>query len=102
MTAGALVLLVALIYAKAYLNFGNVVTDGEVVKAEVLRLGTRPVARVAGGELPILTVRLPDGSVRQVKATWPHVKDCKRGRWISILQHGTALQVGTPGCYTAH
>lgn len=70
------------------------------MKAEVLRLGMHPVGGVAGGDLPILAVRLPDGSVRDVEATWADVNDCKPGRWISLLQHGIAVQIGQPGCKT--
>ena len=102
MKAGALVVLAALLGAISYLEFSTVVTNGRVVKAEVLRLGTRPAARVAGGDLPIVTVRLPDGSIRDVQATWADVNDCKPGRWISLVQHGTAAQVGQPGCNAAH
>jgi hypothetical protein len=101
MKAGALVLLAGFLCAISYLEFGTVLTNGRVVKAEVLSLGTRPAARVAGGDLPIVTVRLPDGSIREVQATWADVNDCKPGRWISLLQHGTAVQVGQPGCNTA-
>ena len=98
MKAGALVLLAIFLGAIAYLQFGSVVTEGRDVKAEVLRLGTYPVAGVAGGNLPIVTVRLPDGSIREVRATWADVNDCMPGRWISLVQRGTALQVGQPGC----
>ena len=100
--AGAFVLLAALIFVVSYLDFGTAVTDGQVVKAEVLRLGTHPAARVAGGDLPILTVRLPDGSVRDVQGTWADVNGCKPGQSISLLQQGDALQVGQPGCISAH
>jgi hypothetical protein len=98
--AGALLALVGIVGSIAYLEFGTVVTNGRVVKAEVLRVGTRAAARTAGGDLPIVTVRLPDGSVRQVQATWADVHDCKPGRPISLLQHGPALQIGRPGCIT--
>lgn len=64
----------------------------------MLRVGTRAVARVAGGDLPILTVKLPDGSVRDVQATWADVDRCRPGRSISLLQQGQALQVARPGC----
>ena len=99
---GALVLLVAFLCAFYYLKFGTLVTEGRTVKAEVLRIGTYPAARVAGGDLPILSVRLPDGSIRDVRATWPDVNSCTPGRSISIVQQGTALQVGVPGCDTKH
>ena len=100
--AGALALVAAFLFAVWRLQFGTVVTDGLVVKAEVLRLGMHPVAGVSGGDLPILTVRLPDGSIRDVEATWADVNDCKPGRWISLVQQGIALQVGQPGCMTGN
>jgi len=99
--AGALVVLLGFVIAISYLEFSTVVPKGRIVKAEVLRLGTRPVARVAGGDLPIITVRLPDGSVREVQATWADVNNCEAGRFISLVQQGTALQVGRPGCNNA-
>ena len=68
------------------------------MKAEVLRLGTYPVGGVAAEDLPILTVRLHDGSIREVQAAWADVDDCKPGRSISLLQHESALQVGQRGC----
>jgi hypothetical protein len=101
MKAGAFVVLAALSGVIAYLKFGMVITDGIVVKAEVLRVGTYPAGGVAGGNLPIVTVRLPDGSVRQVQATWADFDNCSRGRWLSLIQHGPALLVGKPGCSTA-
>jgi hypothetical protein len=100
--AGALVLVAALIAAVSYLDFGMPITRGHEVQAEVLRVGTHPAARVAGGDLPILTVRLRDGAVRDVQATWADVGACKTGRSISLLQQGDALQVGRPGCVIAH
>ncbi len=99
---GALVLLAALMFAVSYLRFGAALTAGQVVEAEVLRLGTYPVARVLGGNLPILTVRLPDGSVRDVLVTWADVNRCRPGRSISLLQQGSALRVGRPGCISAN
>lgn len=100
--AAALILVLAFICAISYLQYAAVVTNGRPVKAQIVRLGMRPAARVAGGDLPILTVRLPDGSIRQVQATWAGVNDCLPGRWISLVQQGTALQVGRPGCDTTH
>jgi hypothetical protein len=100
--ASGLVLLLLAACALAYLKFSTVVTNGGVVKAEVLHVGMYPAGRLAGGDLPILTVRLPDGSTRVVRATWQDVDHCAPGRWISLLQNGTALQVGVPGCNAAH
>ena len=100
MKAGALIILTGFVILIGYLEFGTVITGGREVKAEVLRLGTRPTGSVGGANLPVLTVRMPDGSIRQVKATWADVNDCKPGRSISILQQGNALVVGRPGCNT--
>jgi hypothetical protein len=100
--AGALVLVAALIFAVSYLDFGTAVTDGQVVQAEVPRLGTRSASAVAGGDVPIITVRLPDGLIRDVQATWADVNGCKPGRPISLLQQKNAAQVGQPGCISAH
>jgi hypothetical protein len=100
--AGALVLVAALIVAVSYLDFGMPITNGHEVQAEVLRVGTHPAARVAGGDLPIVTVRLPNGAVRDVQATSADVGGCKAGSSISLLQQGDALQVGRPGCITGH
>jgi len=84
------------------LRFALPITQGHELQAEVLRVGTHPAAGVAGGDLPILTVRLPDGAVRDMQATWADVGGCKTGSSISLLQQGDALQVGRPGCVIAH
>jgi poly(3-hydroxybutyrate) depolymerase len=100
--AGALMVAAALIVAVSYLEFGIPITNGQPVQAEVLRVGTHPAARVAGGDLPILTVRLPNGSVRDVQATWADIDGCKTGRSISLVEQGNALEVGRPGCVSPH
>lgn len=100
--AGAFVLLATLILGLSYLEFGTADINGQVVKAEVLRVVIVPTAGVAGGDMPILTVRLPDGSVRDVQATWADVNGCKTGRSISLLRQGHALRIGRPGCTTMH
>ena len=82
----------------AFLQFGTVMIGGTLVRAEILRLGRRPVAGVAGGNLPVVTVRMADGTVRQVQATWADVEDCVPGRWLSLVKSGAALQFGRPGC----
>jgi hypothetical protein len=100
MKAGALIALTGFVVVTGYLKFGTVITDGRAVKAEVLRIGTRPTGGVAGANLPVLTVRMPDGAIRQVRATWADINDCRPGRSISIIQQGTAVMVGRPGCDT--
>ncbi|QIL02820.1 hypothetical protein G7078_08510 [Sphingomonas sinipercae] len=99
--AGALALLVGLIFAIGYLQFGAVPVSGRDVTGEVLRVGTRPAAGSAGGTLPILTVRLPDDSIRQVLATWADVNDCTPGRKVFLVQSKRTVTVGTPGCFTS-
>jgi hypothetical protein len=74
------------------------VTDGQVVDATVVRIGTYPVAGSYGGDLPILTIRLPNGTIRQVRASWSTAGDCLPGSKVSIVQRGTALQVTLRGC----
>ena len=93
-----LALLITVICVVSYLLVRPYVTEGRIVRAEVLRVGMHSVGDGQGGDLPILTVRLPDGSIRQVTPSWAAVNDCMPGRWISLLQRGTALQVGPPGC----
>jgi hypothetical protein len=98
----ALTLLAALLCGFIYLQFGGgAVASGRVMKAEVLRLGTYPTGSVKGANLPIITVRLPDGSVRDVKTTRADVSDCKQGDFISVLQRGDGLQAGQRGCTKA-
>jgi len=95
-------LIIAALWALTWLSFQGLVTDGTPVKAEVVQFGTYPASKVAGGGLPVLTVRLPDGSIRNVEATWADVDNCAPGRWISLLEQGRALQVGRPGCDNGH
>jgi hypothetical protein len=97
-TGGAVLAVAALVLTIGYLQVGTVNTGGTLAKAEVLRVGTRPAARVAGGNLPVVTVRMADGSVRQVQATWADVENCVPGRWLSLVENGAALQVARPGC----
>src|SRR5436305_800172 len=74
------------------------VIDGRLVDGTVIRIGSYPTAGAYGGELPILTVRLPNGSIRQVKASWATAGDCLPGSQVPLVQRGTALQVGLQGC----
>jgi hypothetical protein len=74
------------------------VANGRVVEATVVRVGTYPVSGGFGGDLPILTVRLPDGSVGQVRASWSTAGNCMPGSKVPLLQRGPALQVGLSGC----
>ena len=76
--------------------------NGQVVDATVVRIGTYPVGSGYGGELPILTLRLRDGSIRQVQASWQSAANCLPGSSVSLLQRGTSLQVGLRGCDGRH
>lgn len=96
--AVGLFLLIAFTCVVSYLMVRPDLTQGRLVRAQIVRVGMYSVGEGMGGELPILTVRLPDGSIRQVKSSWAAVNDCLPGRWISLLQRGSALQVGLPGC----
>ena len=89
-----LVLIVPLA-ALAYLLNGASQPDGELIKADVVRFGSRPTET---GDIPVLTVRLADGSIRQVLAGPNAVNGCKRGDRISLIQRGTSLRVGIRGC----
>jgi hypothetical protein len=98
--AAALIVLIAMALLAALLKFWppTYVTDGRQIEGTVVRLGTEPAGEGYGGDLPILTVRLPDGSVRQVRGSWATAGRCKRGERVPLVQRGTALQIGLRGC----
>jgi|SRR6185437_1282964 len=87
------------LFAFYYFLMRTDVSDGRPVNAEVLHVGTYPDP-LGTGDLPILTVRLPDGTTRVVKAPGSAASNCMPGRYVSLLKRGTALQVGLRGCYT--
>ena len=66
------------------------------VEGVVIRSGTYPYET---GDMPILTVRLDDGSTRQVLTSWAAVSACQKGSGISLLQQGGRLRVAVRGCY---
>ena len=68
---------------------------GRLIEARVEHLGVR--AKPTGFE-PLLTVRLPDGSKRQVRAVGMKGV-CKKGDKLPLFQRGAALTVGIRGCY---
>src|SRR4051794_24185822 len=86
-----LVLLITVIWLGSLLYLELFVTDARMVRAQVVRVGMYSAGEAAGGDLPILTVMLPDGSIRQVTPSWSAVDDCVPGRWISLQQRGTFL-----------
>jgi hypothetical protein len=93
-----LAVVIAFICASSFLYLELFVTDARMVRAQVLRVGMYPAGDGAGGDLPVLTVMLPDGSIRQVRPSWSAVDDCMPGRWISLQQRGTFLKVGLREC----
>ena len=93
-----LLLILALLGALSIFWPPTYVTNGRVVEATVVRVGTYAVGETQGGELPILTVRLPDASIRDVNASWSTAGKCVPGSRVSLVQRGTALQVGLRGC----
>ena len=96
-----LALLLALLASIYFVLAPNFLNDGHVVDAKVVRVSMVPVGSGFGGDRPILTVRLPDGSIRQMEASWPAAGNCAPGDHISLFQQGTALQVVLRGCKPA-
>lgn len=66
------------------------------IHAVVLRLGTYPDE--TAGDLPILTLRMRNGSIRQVRTSWSGAKWCAPGTRVWLLQRGSNLQVALRGC----
>jgi hypothetical protein len=81
--------------------FRGDVSNGREVKATILKVGTY-TDPLGTGDSPILTVQLPDGSIRQVPTSWPAANGCAPGSAVSLLQRGTALQVSLRACTAAH
>lgn len=69
---------------------------GELIEAEVVRVGSRATET---GDEPVITVRLADGSIRQVLARPNAVVGCKQSDSISLVQRGVSLRVGVRGCH---
>ena len=93
-----LLLLFALVAGVSLFWPPTYVTNGQLLEATVVRVGSYPAGKALGGELPILTIRLPNGSIRQVRASWSTAGECMPGSRVPIVQHGIALQVGLSGC----
>lgn len=73
------------------------IRQGRVVAAVVTGFSTYPDP-LGMGDRPILTVRLSDGSLRQVRGSWSAVGNCTPGRTILLLQRRTALEIAFRGC----
>ena len=69
---------------------------GRLVEAHVEKFGFRADSN---GYWPLRTVRLADGSTRQVLASRLWKGACKRGDKVALMQRGSALTVGIRGCY---
>ena len=52
------------------------------------------------GDMPILTVRLDDGSIRQLRTSRAAANGCGPGSSIALLKRGISLRVGLRGCYS--
>ena len=72
-------------------------TDGREVTALVIKVGTYPDP-LGTGDSPLLTVRLSDGSIRQLPSSWEKASGCVTGSRVSLVERGIALKVGLLGC----
>jgi hypothetical protein len=70
----------------------------EVLVGQVLRFG-----RYAheGGDWPLLLVRLPDGSEREIYVRRDVVLDCRVGDKVSLIRINNYLRVTPDGCAKA-
>ena len=68
---------------------------GQLIEARIERFG---VEATKYGNRPIITVRLADGSIRQVLTTRTFVPVCKQGDRITLVQRRTALSVAVRAC----
>ena len=89
----ALIALVAVVGLVANITWNP---EGRLVEAHVEQFGVR--ADNFGFE-PLLTVRLADGSKRQVLASRLDKGACRRGDKVALVQRGSALTLGVRGCY---
>jgi hypothetical protein len=90
-----LLLLLAFLATFILIASRNDFRNARSVDAVVLRLGTYAYDT---GDLPILTVRMEDGAIRQIRTSWAAAKWCAPGTRISLLQRGSNLQVALRGC----
>lgn len=68
--------------------------QGKLIEGSVESFGG-PISKY--GDI-VVTVRLANGSVREVLTKWASVRGCKRGDRIALIQRGTALNVGIKAC----
>ena len=67
----------------------------ERVEAQLIRFGSLATDE---GDKPLLLVRLPDGTVRQVLARRSDVRLCRVGQTIHLLRRGSLLTLQPGGC----
>lgn len=99
--AGGLLLLIAFVFALLWWALSFDFPHERQIEATVVRVGTYPDP-LATGDSPILTLRLADGSIRQLPTSWPAAINCRAGSNISLLKSGNTLRVGLLGCNRDH
>jgi len=57
-TGAVMVLITGFLFGLTWVGYQGLITNGTAVTAEVLQFGTYPASKVAGGDLPVLTLRL--------------------------------------------
>ena len=95
LTAGLWLLMLIAFLATISIMFGRSRnTEGKLIEGRVESFGV-PVNK--WGDM-VVTVRLANGSVREVLTKWELVKACERGDRIALVQRGLALNVGVMAC----
>jgi hypothetical protein len=61
----------------------------------VVRVGSFPSEF---GDLPVLTVKMDDGAVRQIKTSRRSAVHCIVGSRVELVERGSSLSVGAKGC----
>jgi hypothetical protein len=95
-TAGVVLSLLAIVVAALFSEYSYVFRSAQPFDAVVTKVGMRPAGYE--GDAPILTVRLKNGSIRQVMAPWSAVKWCEPGSTVSLIENGRGYRVGLRGC----
>jgi hypothetical protein len=90
-----LLLLIIPLAAVAYYAGWSTTGLPKQINAVVLSVGTYADYT---GDLPVVAVRLDNGSVRQLPTSWAAVSHCKVGSRISLVETQNRLRIGLPGC----
>jgi hypothetical protein len=90
-----LLLLVIPLAAVAFYAAWSTTGSPKQINAVVVRIATYADYT---GDLPVVTVRLENGSVRQFPTSWAAVSHCKPGSKISLVETQNRLRIGLPGC----